>query len=92
MLVVLVNPPVVNQPDRNRIEEVQFLPSGAARHDETSVFKDPEVFHHTEAAHAQLCLEFGQAQTIVREQAIEKVAPRSVRQGLEDSIIIIHPT
>ena len=43
-LGVLVDPPVVDQPDRHRVEEVQLLPARPARDHESCVFEDAEVF------------------------------------------------
>src|SRR5690242_4516132 len=51
---VLVDPAVVDEPDRYRVEKVQLLPSRPAGDDQSRVLQHPQVLHDTEPADLHL--------------------------------------
>src|SRR5688500_15671934 len=88
-LGVLVDPPVVDQPDRYGIKEVQLLPAQPPRDDEARVFEDAEVLHDAEAGHIQLGLELGERAAVTREEPVEQEASRWVSQCLEYAVVVV---
>ena len=87
-LGVLVDPPVVDQPDRDRIEEVQLLPAGPAREDEARLFQQAQVLHDADARHVQLGFEFGQRAALTLEEQVEQEATGRVGQRLEHTVVV----
>src|SRR6185295_2612278 len=81
-LPVFADPPVVNQPDRDRVQEVQLLPARPPRDDEARVFEDAQVLHDAEACHLQLGLELGERAAVTREEQVEQEATRRVGERL----------
>ena len=57
---VFVDPPVVDHPDRNRIQEMQLLPAGPAGDDEAGIFQNLQMLHDAEARHRQPGFQFFQ--------------------------------
>ena len=88
-LRVLVDPAVVDQPDRDRVEEVQLLPARAARDDEPPFLEHPEVLHDAEAGHLQLGLELRERAAVTFEEPVEQQPPRRIRQRLEDAVVVV---
>jgi hypothetical protein len=88
---VLVDPPVVNEADRHRVEEVQLLAARSPGEDEPRVFEDAQVLHDAEARHLQLRLELGERAAVTREEPVEQVAPRRVRQRPEHAVVVHAP-
>jgi hypothetical protein len=89
-LRVLGNPSIVNEPDRDGIEEVPLLPSRPANDDEAGAFEDAQVLHHAEARHRQLGLELGERPPIADEEPIEQIATRRIRERLEHAVVVSH--
>jgi hypothetical protein len=85
---VLVDPAVVNQPDRHRVEEVQLLAARSASEDETRIFEDAKMLHHAEARHLQLGLELSERAAVTREEPIEEVTPRRISQCPEHAVVV----
>src|SRR6266850_892444 len=90
-LRVLVDPAVVDQPDRNRVEVVQLLPAPAARDDEACLLQDLEVLHDPEARHLQLRLELGERAAVTLEEPVEEMPARRISECLEDGIVVHGP-
>ena len=65
-LGVLVDPPVVDQSDRDRVQEVPFLPPCFARDNEARVFEHAQMFHDAEAGHLDLGLELGERAAVTQ--------------------------
>jgi hypothetical protein len=89
-LRVLGDPSIVNEPDRDRIEEVPLLPSRPAHDDEPRAFEDAQVLHHAEARHRQLGLELRQRPPIADEEPVEQIAARGIRERLEHAVVVSH--
>ena len=85
---VFVDPTVVNQPNRHRVEEVQFLAARPASQDETGIFEDAKMLHHAEARHLQLGLELGERAAVTRVEPVEEVTARRVGQSPEHAVIV----
>jgi len=90
MLGVLVDPPVVDQSDRDRVQEVPFLPPCFARDHEARVFEHAEMLHDTEASHVHLGLELSERAAVTLEEPVEQESPRGVRECLEHEGIVSH--
>ena len=90
MLHVLVDPPVVDQPDRHGVEVMPLLAALPARDDEIRALEHAQMLHHSEAGHCELLLELRQRLSVAREQEIEQEAPRAVRKRLEHVIVVGH--
>ena len=91
MLGVLVDPPVVDQSDRDRVQEVPFLPSCFARDDEARVFEHAQMLHDAETRHLHIGLELGERAAVTLEKPVEQESPRRVRECLEHEGIVSHP-
>jgi len=89
-LGVLVDPAVVDQPDRYRVQEVQLLSPCSARDHEARVLEHTQVLHDAEAGHLQLGLELGERAAVTLEEPVEEESPRRVREGLEHEGIVSH--
>src|SRR4029453_9481311 len=87
-LGVLVDPAVVDQPDRYRVEEVQLLPPRSGCDTQARPLESTQVLQHAEARHGQLGLEFGERLAVPLEQPVEQVSPRRVGERLEDGIVV----
>ena len=90
MFGVLVDPPVVDQPDRYRVQEVQLLPPCFACDHEARVFEHAEVLHDAEAGHLQFGLELGERAAVTLEEPVEEESPRRVGERLEYEAIVSH--
>ena len=91
VLGVLVDPPVVDQPDRHRVQEVELLPALPAGDDEPGVLEHAQVLHHAEAGHLELGLELRERAAVTLEEPVEQVAPRRVGERLEDLVVVHVP-
>jgi hypothetical protein len=89
-LRVLVDPPVVNQPDRDGVQEVQLLPPRSARDDEPGVLEQPQVLHDPEAGHLQLGRELRERAAVTLEEPVEQEAPRRVGERAEYEVVVVH--
>jgi hypothetical protein len=89
-LPVLVDPPVVDEPDRHRVQEVQLLPPRPARDHEARVLQHAQVLHDAEARHRQLRLQLGQRAPVARVEPVEQEPPGGIRERLEHAVVIRH--
>jgi hypothetical protein len=89
-LPVLVDPPVVDQPDRHRVQEVQLLPARTARRHEPRVLQHAQVLHHAEAGHRELRLELGQRAPVAHEEPVEEVPPGGIGERPEHAVVVVH--
>lgn len=80
---VLAHPPVVDEPDRDGVQEVELFPAAASGHDQAGFLELLEVLHHAEAADAEACLERAERLPVLTEELVEEAAPRRVGQCLE---------
>src|SRR5689334_2278204 len=87
---VLVDPAVVDEPYRYRVEKVQLLPSRSAGDDQSRVLQYPQVLHDTEPADLHLRLQLGQRAAVTLEEQVEQEAARRIRERLEDQVVIVH--
>src|SRR5450631_3572386 len=88
---ILVDPPVVNQSNRHRVEEVKLLPSRLAGEHKARVLQQAQVLHDSETCHLHLGLELGQASAVALEQLVEQVSSCRVGERPEDKVIVGHP-
>ena len=88
VLGVLVDPPVVDEPDRHRVQEVQLLPALPAGDDEPGVLEHAEVLHDAEAGHLELGLELRERAAVALEEPVEEMAPGRVGERLEDLVVV----
>src|ERR1700758_2124276 len=80
VLRVLVDPAVVDEPDRNRVQVVQLGPALAARIHEPRLLEHAEVLHDAESRHLELRLELRERAAVALEEPVEEMASRRVRQ------------
>ena len=89
-LRVLVDPPVVNQADGDRVQEVVLLPARAACHDEPCLLQHAQVLHHAEARHLEVGVELGERAAVTLVEPVEEMPPGGVCERLEDEIVVTH--
>ena len=90
MFPVLVDPPVVDQPDRHCIQEMQLFSACATRDDKAGLLQNLEVLHDTEARHLEPGLELLQRLSITLEEQIQEETTRRVSERLEYVVVIRH--
>ena len=88
---VLVDPPIVDQPDRNRVEEVELLPTCFAGDHEARVFEHAQMLHDAEPGHLHLGLELGERAAVTLEEPVEEMAARRIGECLEHGIVVHAP-
>src|SRR5262249_43535380 len=81
---VLAHPPVVDESDRDGVQEVQLLAPPLLRHHETRIFEHAQVLHHAEAGHREAPLECAERLTVLLEELVEQATPRRRSQSPED--------
>src|SRR3954454_2383435 len=82
-LGVLAHPPVVDDPDRDGVEEVELLPPAPPGDHQPGLLEHLEVLHDAEARHGHARLERVQCLPVLTEELVEQTAPRGVAQGPE---------
>ena len=90
-LGVLVDPAVVQEPDRDRVQEVELLPARAAVDDEACLLEHAQVLHDPEARHLEPALEVGERAAVALEEPVEQVPPRRVGERLEHPVVVHAP-
>src|SRR4051794_11554876 len=80
---VLADPPVVDQPDRDGVEEVQLLPATFARDHEPRLLQLLQVLHDPEPGHVEALLELAQGLTVFAVELVEQAPPGRIGQRLE---------
>ncbi len=87
-LGVLVDPPVVDQPDRHRVEEVQLLAPRPALDYEPRLLQYAEVLHDAEPGHLQLGSKLAERAAVTLEEPVEQQPAGGVRQCLKHPIVV----
>src|SRR5262249_34822938 len=82
-LGVLADPSVMDQPDRDRVQEVELLAAAPPGHHQARILELPQVLHHPEPRHAEPRLERAQGLSVLAEQLVEQAPPGRIGQGLE---------
>jgi hypothetical protein len=80
----------VDEPDRDRVEEVELLPALLAGDDEPRLLQHLQVLHDPEAGHRELGLQLGQRAAVTREEQVEQEATRGVGKRLEHAVVVGH--
>ena len=80
----------MDQPDRDRVQEVQRLPARAAADDEPRVLEHAQVLHDPEARHLELRLELGERARAVLEELVEQEPPGRICECLKDEVVVRH--
>jgi hypothetical protein len=81
----------VDEPDRDRVQEMQLLATLAPGRDQPRPLEHPQVLHDAEAGHRQALLERAQRLTVLLEQLVQQAAPGRVGKRLEHRVHRIHP-
>jgi hypothetical protein len=76
----------VDEPDRDRVQEVQLLAPAPPGHDQAGLLELPQVLHHPEAGHGEAPLERGQRLAVLAEELVEQAPPRGVGQRSEHRV------
>jgi hypothetical protein len=87
---VLAHPPVVDQLDWNRVQEVQLLSATPLGDDQPSILQQLEVLGQTDTAHREPPHQRVQRLPVLTEQHIEQFTSRRVGQRLEHRIHVPH--
>src|SRR4029077_20979340 len=85
-LRVFADPALVDEPDRDGVQEVELLPAAPARDHEIGLLQQPEVLHDAEARHGQALLERTQRLPVLLEELVEQSSPGRVAERLEHLI------
>lgn len=72
---VLDDPPVVDQLDRDRVEEMKLLPAGPLGDDEPGLLQHAQVLHDSDSRHVHLGFELAQGASFALEELVEQEAP-----------------
>jgi hypothetical protein len=70
-LGVLRRPALEDQPDGNRIEEVELLTTGATRRHQVGALEHSQVLHGPEAAQAALTAQLGESLAVALEEPVQ---------------------
>ena len=84
----LLDPTVVDEPDRDRRSGGATSPGRAAGGDEAAVLELLEVLHDADAGHLEATAQRAQRLAVFTEQLIEQAPPGRIGEGLEDGV---HP-
>jgi hypothetical protein len=79
----LLTHPVVDEPDRDGVQEMQLLAPAPPGYDEAGLLEHAQVLHHTEARHRQAPLECAQRLPVLLEQLVEQASSCRVGEGPE---------
>src|SRR4051794_17693999 len=85
-LGVLAHPPVVDEADRDRVQEVELLATAPLRRHEARVLEHAQMLHHAEARHRQPALEAAQRLPVVAKELVQQTSPRGISQRPEHLI------
>ncbi len=81
-LGVLAHPPVVDEPDRDRVEEVELLAASPLGHHQPRLLELLQMLHHPEAGHREAFFERTQRLPILSEELVEQAPPSRIGEGL----------
>ena len=90
----LAGPPVVDETDGHRIEEVALLATDALCRHEPGFLEDAEMLHDPEARHAgQVLAQLAERLAIALEEPVEQHSPTGVGERPEHRghVIVRHP-
>ncbi len=87
---VFVDPAIVDQPDRHRIEKMQFLPARPARDNEAGIFQNLQMLHDAETRHLEPGLQFLQRAAVALKKQVQEEASCRIGKCLEYVIVICH--
>ena len=73
----------MDEPDRDRIEEMELLAATAPCGHEPRVFEHAEMLHHADARHRQSGLERAQRLAVLAEQLVEQTPSSRVGERFE---------
>ena len=82
-LGVLAHPAVVDEPDRDGVQEVQLLAAASPGHDQAGLLEQLQVLHDAEARHREAAREGARRLPVLAEELVEQGAPRRVGQRAE---------
>src|SRR5207244_13157695 len=82
----LAHPPVVDEPDRHGVQEVELLAPSSLGDDEARLLELSKVLHHTEARHLEAARKGAQRLTVVTEQLVEKAPSRRIGECPKHSV------
>jgi len=87
--VVLVDPPLVDQLDRDGVEEVQLLPPRPSGDDEARLLQHRQVLHNPEPGHVEALQQLRQRAAVTREELVQEVPAGGVGQCLEHLVVAV---
>ena len=73
----------MDEPDRDRVQEVELLAASPPGDDEARLLELLEVLHHAEPGHVEPRLERAQRLAVLTEQLVEQAPPGGIGEGLE---------
>ena len=82
-LGVLAHPPVVDEPDWDRVQEVVRLAAASLRDHEARLLEHPQVLHDAVARHRHSFLQCAQRLPVLPEERVEQAPTRGVGERLE---------
>src|SRR5437899_2958716 len=85
-LGVLAHPPVVDEPDGDRVQEVQLFASPPPGHHEARLFELLQMLHDAETRHRQTPLQCAERLPVFAEELVEEAASGWVGEGPEHLI------
>ena len=81
----LAGPPVVDEADGHRVEEVALLAADALRHHEARLFEHTEMLHDPEPRHRrQIPAQLAERLAIALEEPVEQLPPAWVGERPKD--------
>jgi hypothetical protein len=84
----LVDPAVVDEPDRDRFRKWSVSRPERRRTTRPASSSTRRVLHHSEARHLELGLELAERAPLALEQPVEEVPPRRVGERLEHPVVV----
>src|SRR6202034_2117097 len=85
---VLAHPPVVDEPDRDRVQKMQLLAPSPPRDYQACLFELLQVLHHAKASHRTTCLERVQRLPVLTEELVGEAPTSGVGEVFEH---VVHP-
>ena len=85
-LGVLADPAVVDEADRDRVQEVELLAASPLGDHQPRLLELLQVLHHAEAGHREAFLEGAQGLAVFPEELVEQAPSRGIGQGSEDFV------
>ena len=82
-LGVLAHPPVVDEPDRDRVQEMELLAASSPGDHEARLLELLQVLHHAEPRDVEPRLERAQRLAVFTEQLVEQAPPGGIGEGPE---------